>query len=83
MKIKTVSSLKRRGYKVLPLKRVNISENNGKMRPLGIPTMRNRVMQAPYLMALEPVTETEADANSYGSDGTGGRRMPLTPCTDG
>lgn len=34
--------------------------------PLGIPTMRDRVMQALYLMALEPVTETTADANSYG-----------------
>ena len=65
-KIKAVSSLKLRGYKALPLKRVNIPKSNGKMRPLGIPTMRDRAMQALYLMALEPVTETEADANSYG-----------------
>ena len=65
-KIKAVSSLKRRGYKALPLKRVNIPKSNGKMRPLGIPTMKDRAMQALYLMALEPVTETEADANSYG-----------------
>lgn len=61
-----VSSLKRRGYKSLPLKRVNMPKKNGKMRPLGIPTMRDRAMQALYLMALEPVTETTADANSYG-----------------
>ena len=65
-KIKAVSSLKRRGYKALPLKRVNIPKSNGKMRPLGIPTMKDRAMQALYLMALEPVTEVEADANSYG-----------------
>ena len=65
-KIKAVSSLKRRGYKALPLKRVNIPKSNGKMRPLGIPTMKDRAMQALYLMALEPVTETAADANSYG-----------------
>ena len=65
-KIKAVSTLKRRGYKALPLKRVNIPKSNGKMRPLGIPTMRDRAMQALSLMALEPVTETEADANSYG-----------------
>lgn len=65
-KIKAVSYLKRRGYKALPLKRVNIPKSNGKMRPLGIPTMKDRAMQALYLMALEPVTETEADANSYG-----------------
>ena len=61
-----IRSLKRRGYKALPLKRVNIPKANGKMRPLGVPTMRDRAMQALFLMALEPVTETEADANSYG-----------------
>ncbi len=65
-KMKAVGTLKRRGYKSLPLKRVNIPKKNGKMRPLGIPTMRDRAMQALYLMALEPVTETTADANSYG-----------------
>lgn len=65
-KINAVCSLKRRGYKSLPLKRVNIPKKNGKMRPLGIPTMKDRAMQALYLMALEPITETTADANSYG-----------------
>ena len=65
-KINAVCSLKRRGYKALPLKRVNIPKKNGKMRPLGIPTMKDRAMQALYLMALEPITETTADANSYG-----------------
>ena len=36
------------------------------MRPLGIPTMKDRAMQALYLQAPEPVSETKADPNSYG-----------------
>jgi RNA-directed DNA polymerase len=36
------------------------------MRPLGIPTMKDRAMQALFLFALEPVAETTADRNSYG-----------------
>ena len=36
------------------------------MRPLGIPTMKDRAMQALHLLALEPVSETKADRNSYG-----------------
>ncbi len=82
-KIKAVSSLKRKGYKALPLKRVNIPKSNGKMRPLGIPAMRDRAMQALYLMALEPVTETEADANSYGFRRYRRTADAIEPCTDG
>ena len=36
------------------------------MRPLGIPTMKDRAMQALHLLALDPVLETTADHNSYG-----------------
>src|SRR5712691_13053363 len=36
------------------------------MRPLGIPTTRDRAQQALYLLALAPVMETTADKNSYG-----------------
>jgi RNA-directed DNA polymerase len=67
-KIEAVNNLRRHGYRPLPLRRTYIpkKKDNNKKRPLSIPTMSDRAMQALYALALIPVAETTADGNSYG-----------------
>ena len=61
-----IHQMQQKGYTALPLRRVYIPKSHGKQRPLGIPTMQDRGMQALYLQALDPIAETQADPNSYG-----------------
>lgn len=54
-------------YRAKPLKRVEIPKpGTTEKRPLGIPTMMDRAMQAVYHLAVDPVVETNSDKNSYG-----------------
>ena len=61
-----IHTLSSKGYKALPLRRIYIPKSNGGKRTLGIPTMRDRATQALHLLALDPVSETIADLDSYG-----------------
>ncbi len=65
-KMQMVFELKRRSYTPSPLRRIHILKKSGKLRPLSIPTMKDRCMQALWLTALLPIAEERADPNSYG-----------------
>jgi len=65
-KMQAAKSLRRRGYKPQPLRRIYISKKSGGLRPLSIPSLIDRGMQTLHLLALEPVAEMKADSNAYG-----------------
>lgn len=63
---KIVESLKRKTYQPLPVLRTYIPKGDGRQRPLGIPVLRDRIVQEALRAILDPIYESEFRPHSYG-----------------